>query len=125
MTHPIPQPRRIPFIGNITSIDRAAPTSSLLLLAEQYGEIYRLDLLGTSREAREYFQVFLSSCPLFLGRQLVVVNSYNLLNELCDDKRFPKLVSGAVQEIAALVHDGLFTYVQCAPFRSPCPFTFT
>ena len=48
MTHPIPQPRRIPFIGNVTSIDRAAPTSSLLLLAEQYGEIYRLDLLGAS-----------------------------------------------------------------------------
>lgn len=50
MTHPIPQPRRIPFLGNITSIDRTTPTNSLVLLAEQYGEIYRLDLLGASRK---------------------------------------------------------------------------
>ena len=55
---------------------------------------------------------------IFLGRQLVVVNSYNLLNELCDDKRFPKLASGAVKEIAALVHDGLFTYAERVPFSS-------
>ena len=50
----------------------------------------------------------------FLGRQLVVINSHNLLNELCDDKRFPKLVTGAVKEISALVHDGLFTYFKPA-----------
>jgi len=54
-------------------------------------------------------------CIPFLGRQLVVVNSHNLLSELCDDKRFPKLVTGAVKEISALVHDGLFTYVDCTP----------
>ena len=59
---------------------------------------------------------FLTHLSRFLGRQLVVVNSYNLLNELCDDKRFPKLASGAVKEIAALVHDGLFTYVERTPF---------
>jgi cytochrome P450/NADPH-cytochrome P450 reductase len=58
MTHPIPQPRRIPFIGNITAIDRAAPTSSMLLLAEQYGEIYRLDLLGVSSKGRSGCWVF-------------------------------------------------------------------
>ena len=55
--------------------------------------------------------VFSNTPSLSLGRQLVVVNSYNLLHELCDDKRFPKLVTGAVKEISALVHDGLFTYV--------------
>jgi cytochrome P450/NADPH-cytochrome P450 reductase len=58
-----------------------------------------------------------TSC-LPLGRQLVVVNSYSLLNELCNDKRFPKLVTGAVKEISALVHDGLFTYVRCGPSHS-------
>lgn len=109
MTHPIPQPRRFPFFGNITSIDRTAPTKSLLLLAEQYGEIYRLDLLGASR--KRHSRRRLELLWPFKGRQLVVVNGYNLLNELCDDKRFPKLVSGAVKEISALVHDGLFTYV--------------
>lgn len=51
---------------------------------------------------------------LLKGRQMVVVSSHSLLTELCDDKRFPKLVSGAVKEISALVHDGLFTYVAFA-----------
>lgn len=46
MTHPIPQPRRIPFLGNITSIDKEAPTNSYMLLYQQYGEIFRLDLVG-------------------------------------------------------------------------------
>ena len=59
--------------------------------------------------------VFYDALCLFLGRQLVVVNSNNLLSELCDDKRFPKLVSGAVKEISVLVHDGLFTYADCTP----------
>ena len=45
------------------------------------------------------------------GQQLVIVSSYDLLNELCDDQGFPKLVSRALKEISALVHDGLFTYV--------------
>ena len=56
---------------------------------------------------------FLTSCPSFLGRRVVVISSYNLLNEVCDDKRFPKHVSGAVKEICNIVHDGLFTYVEC------------
>ena len=58
MAQPIPQPPRIPFFGNITSIDRAAPTQSLLLLAEQYGEIYRLDLLGTSDQGHQRRRIF-------------------------------------------------------------------
>lgn len=62
--------------------------------------------------------VFSNTSRLPLGRQLVIVNSYNLLNELCDDKRFPKLVTGSVKEISALVHDGLFTYVGSAPSHS-------
>lgn len=57
MTNPIPQPRRLPFFGNVASIDRTAPTKSLLLLAEQYGEIYRLDLLGTSKKKRQCHRV--------------------------------------------------------------------
>lgn len=58
MTHPIPQPRRIPFLGNITSVNRAEPAASLLLLAEQYGEVYRLDLLGTLRTGPQSYCVF-------------------------------------------------------------------
>lgn len=62
--------------------------------------------------------MFSNNYPSFLGRRLAVVSSYNLLNELCDDKRFPKYVSGAVKEIGNIVHDGLFTYVGRTPFQS-------
>jgi len=50
MTHPIPQPRRIPFLGNLASINREAPTNSYMLLYQQYGEIFRLDLVGAFDE---------------------------------------------------------------------------
>ena len=50
MTHPIPQPRKIPFLGNLTSIDKEAPTNSFMLLYQQYGEIFRLDLIGAFDE---------------------------------------------------------------------------
>ena len=58
MTHPIPQPWKIPFFGNITSIDRIAPASSFVRLAEQYGEIYRLDLPGASRKGLQGYRTF-------------------------------------------------------------------
>ena len=40
---------------------------------------------------------------------------------MCDDKRFPKLVAGPIKEIAAIVHDGLFTYVKYTPFYLTAP----
>ena len=112
MTHPIPQPRRIPFLGNLTSIDREAPTNSFMLLYQQYGEIFRLDLLGEFRENLAVVKrKFLMRSWKFQGRNVVVINTYDLLHEACDDKRFPKAVSSAIKEISALVHDGLFTCV--------------
>jgi hypothetical protein len=48
MTHQIPQPRKIPFLGNLASIDMEATTSSFVLLYQQYGDIFRLDLVGAS-----------------------------------------------------------------------------
>ena len=46
MTTPIPSPPALPFLGNIGSIDRELPHRSFELLADQYGELYRLDLLS-------------------------------------------------------------------------------
>ena len=40
---------------------------------------------------------------------LIVVSNYELFNELCDEKRFTKIVAGPVPELRNLVHDGLFT----------------
>lgn len=46
MTTPIPQPPAIPFLGNLTNIEKEVPLRSFELLAKQYGDIYRLNVLG-------------------------------------------------------------------------------
>lgn len=48
MTTPIPQPRTIPFLGNTRDLDKDVPLKSFMLLAKKYGEIYQLDIFGTS-----------------------------------------------------------------------------
>ncbi|KAJ7447839.1 fatty acid hydroxylase [Mycena latifolia] len=88
MSVPIPQPPTIPFIGNVTALEKDVPLRSFQLLAKTYGEIYQLDLLG---------------------RNLICVNSYELANEVSDDTRFKKRVTGGLMEVRNLVGDGLFT----------------
>lgn len=43
------------------------------------------------------------------GRQVVVVSTQALVNEVCNEKRFKKSVVAALREVRAGVHDGLFT----------------
>ena len=45
MTTPVPSPPSLPFLGNIASLDRELPHRSFDLLADQYGEIYKLNIL--------------------------------------------------------------------------------
>ena len=45
MTTPIPSPPQLPFLGNITALDRELPIRSFELLADQYGELYKLSIL--------------------------------------------------------------------------------
>lgn len=52
------------------------------------GEIYKLNLAGADK---------------------LFISSVALLNEVCDEKRFTKAVSGALEEIRNGVQDGLFT----------------
>ncbi|PVG00114.1 bifunctional P-450/NADPH-P450 reductase [Serendipita vermifera] len=85
---PIPQPPTIPFFGNTTVLDKTTPIKSFELLWKQYGEIYRLD---------------------FPGRTLNVINSQRLAAEICDEKRFHKVVAGGLRELRTLVGDALFT----------------
>ncbi|KAK7056328.1 hypothetical protein VNI00_002881 [Paramarasmius palmivorus] len=94
MTTPIPQPRTIPFLGNVTSIDTEVPLRGFILLAKQYGEIYQLDILGSVS---------------------VNLNSHALINEVSDEKRFRKAVGGALYGVRDLVGDGLFTAIEGEP----------
>tara|TARA_R110002060_G_scaffold3089_14_gene4883 strand:- start:620 stop:868 length:249 start_codon:yes stop_codon:yes gene_type:complete len=43
------------------------------------------------------------------GSEKVFISTHALMNEVCDEKRFTKMVSGALDEIRNGVRDGLFT----------------
>ncbi|KAG8773052.1 hypothetical protein FRC12_002757 [Ceratobasidium sp. 428] len=87
MSTPIPQPPTIPFIGNVKSINPEIPINSFMLLTKQYGEIYKLDMLG---------------------KEVVVVTSVALAQEVLDEKRFHKGIPPALVEVDK-IGTGLFT----------------
>lgn len=85
---PIPKPPGVPLLGNIFDVKPGNTWDSLRKLADQYGEIFQIKVLGNT---------------------LVFVASVALAEELCDEKRFRKYVGGPIVEIRAAVHDALFT----------------
>jgi cytochrome P450/NADPH-cytochrome P450 reductase len=85
---PIPRPKRMPFIGNMLSVDTKQPTQFLAKLAGELGPIFWLDMMGTP---------------------LVIVSGAELVEELSDTARFDKTVRGPLRRIRALAGDGLFT----------------
>ncbi|KAG8423965.1 hypothetical protein J3458_000806 [Metarhizium acridum] len=88
MPQPIPRPPGVPLLGNIFSITPSNTWASLNKLSEEYGEIFKITVLGHT---------------------IVFVGSVALAEELCDQKRFRKYVGGPIVEIRAAVHDALFT----------------
>ncbi|KAH7156720.1 cytochrome P450 [Dactylonectria macrodidyma] len=84
----IPEPKGLPFLGNIAALDSEFPLGSMKALADQFGEIYRLR---------------------FPDRTVVIVSNQALVNETCNEKRFKKSVNSALNQVRAGVHDGLFT----------------
>ncbi|ROV90973.1 hypothetical protein VSDG_07716 [Cytospora chrysosperma] len=88
MSHPIPQPRGLPLIGNIFDVNPSNTWQSLQRLAARHGEIFQLTVLG---------------------RTAVFVAGAALAGELCDESRFRKYVGGPIVEIRTAVHDALFT----------------
>ncbi|KAH7029526.1 cytochrome P450 [Microdochium trichocladiopsis] len=88
MLTPIPQPPGVPVLGNIFDVNPNNTWASLKGLAEKYGEIFQIKVLG---------------------HPIVFVASSALAEELCDQKRFRKYVGGPIKEIRYAVHDSLFT----------------
>ncbi|MBJ7598616.1 cytochrome P450 [Candidatus Nephthysia bennettiae] len=84
----IPGPKPSPLLGNLPDLDRDKGIFGMVELARQYGPIYRLDLLGD---------------------ELVVVTSQELVNELCDERRFDKKLHRALRNVRDFGGDGLFT----------------
>jgi len=87
-TEPIPQPKGDPFIGNLRAIDGDAPMQGFMRLARIHGPIFQLE---------------------FFGKPLILVSSQEIVNELCDEKRFDKRVHATLKNIRDFAGDGLFT----------------
>lgn len=84
----IPGPPGLPVVGNIGDLDVSNTAKSYNRLADEYGDVFRLNVLG---------------------RNTVIVNTQELANELCDEKRFYKRPTGALEQVRNGVGDGLFT----------------
>ncbi|PNY23978.1 Bifunctional P450/NADPH-P450 reductase [Tolypocladium capitatum] len=84
---PIPEPPGLPLLGNLAEFT-TSPFKDILRLADTYGSIFRLHL-GT--------------------RPVVFVSTNELVNDLCDEKRFHKSLANALGIVREGVHDGLFT----------------
>jgi len=84
----IPEPDKMPLIGNILSVDKDAPLQSLMDITRELGGIYRLDMMGTP---------------------IVMVSDAEMVAELSDENRFDKAVRGALRRVRAIGGDGLFT----------------
>ena len=78
---PIPHPPKKPIVGNMLSLDSSAPMKSLNQLADELGPIYWLDMMGAP---------------------IVFVSGFDLVDELCDEKRFDKAVRGALRRVRAI-----------------------
>jgi cytochrome P450 / NADPH-cytochrome P450 reductase len=85
---PIPHPPRTLVLGNLLSLGISTPIQDMMTLARQYGPIYWLDMMG---------------------KPIVVVSGFSLVDELCDETRFDKSVKGALRRLRAFAGDGLFT----------------
>ncbi|KAH8722787.1 cytochrome P450 [Phaeosphaeriaceae sp. PMI808] len=85
---PIPGPTALPIVGNIFDIDPAASLQSLVHMTEEYGPIFVLDLGGTKQNF---------AC------------SVDIVNELCDETRFIKVITSGLELLRSAVNDALFT----------------
>ncbi|MGD9531929.1 MAG: cytochrome P450, partial [Pseudonocardia sp.] len=86
----IPGPRGLPLVGNLFDIDTHAPFDSMMAMAREYGPILRIVVPG--------------------GGARIVVSGADLVDEICDDARFDKLVGGGLANLRkGAIGAGLFT----------------
>src|SRR5215471_484006 len=84
----IPQPPKTFLLGNLTALSPHTAVQDMMALARQYGPIYWLDIRG---------------------KPFLFVSGFDLVDELCDEKRFDKSVRGALRRVRRFAGDGLFT----------------
>ena len=87
-TVPIPQPPPKPVVGNLADIDSSKGALGIAELVGPFGPIVRL-------------QIF--------NRSVVAISSQQLVNEVCDESRFDKVLGNALRQVRDFIGDGLFT----------------
>jgi len=86
---PIPAPPEHFLLGNMPEMDLDTPLNTFVRLADTYGEIFQLRLSG--------------------GQKRCFISTVNLLEEMCDESKFRKVVSGPLYELRSATGAGLFT----------------
>jgi cytochrome P450/NADPH-cytochrome P450 reductase len=84
----IPMPSRLPVIGNLHQVPRGKFMQHLLAVSQAHDGIFQLD---------------------FGGRIGIFVHSAELASELCDEKRFRKVIGAGLGRVRDFAGDGLFT----------------
>lgn len=90
---PIPQPKTYGVLGNLPLIDKDSPTLSFGKLADEYGPIFRFELMG---------------------RSVIIVSGPEFVAEVCDQSRFDKAI-GHLLKVRDFAGDGLFTSLTDEP----------
>ncbi|CEJ57399.1 hypothetical protein PMG11_06093 [Penicillium brasilianum] len=88
MSTKIPRPPGIPILGNVFDVNPNETWNSLIKLAKEYGPIFKIKALG---------------------KQIVFIGNVELLEEICDQQRFRKCVTGPIVEMRQCANDCLFT----------------
>ncbi|KAF2690981.1 NADPH-cytochrome P450 reductase-like protein [Lentithecium fluviatile CBS 122367] len=86
-TEPIPGPPGLPIVGNLADIDAENPLQSFERLTDIYGPIWKFYLAGDR----------------------IVVASQSLMDEVCNEDRFSKIIAASLGQVRNGTHDGLFT----------------
>jgi cytochrome P450/NADPH-cytochrome P450 reductase len=84
----IPMPSRLPVIGNLHQVPRGKIMQHLLAVSQAHDGVFQMD---------------------FGGRIGIFVHSADLATELCDEKRFRKIIGVALGKVRDFAGDGLFT----------------
>lgn len=130
MTTPIPQPPTSMFSGSVfsdcstdcTSRGMQYPFSEMLVQLRpkcpyvhstcSRNNMARSIVFHSSVSPRDLLrsQTCCRSCGYDIAdREVVVISSHRLVNEVCDERRFKKSISASLGQVRNLVGDGLFT----------------
>ncbi len=84
----IPEPPETFLLGHLLTLSAETPVQDMWRLARELGPIYRMEMRG---------------------RVVIVLSGYELVNEVCDEKRFDKSIRGGLRLVRRFGGDGLFT----------------